>query len=222
MIRLKGVTKIYQSGEITVRAVDGVDLYVEAGEMVLITGRSGSGKTTLLSLIGGLTRPTSGRVWVDGIELGSLNDKELSLIRNKKIGFMFQFASLISTLTAIDNVRLPVIFGRGEHQESRQRAEELLLKMNLSDKMISYPSQLSGGEQRRAAIARALMNEPEIILADEPTGDLDQETEDEVMQFFQEVNKQGITLVVVTHNPELSAFTGAHYILSKGTLTQVK
>ena len=135
---------------------------------------------------------------------------------------MFQFASLISTLTAIDNVRLPVIFGRGEHQESRQRAEELLLKMNLSDKMISYPSQLSGGEQRRAAIARALMNEPEIILADEPTGDLDQETEDEVMQFFQEVNKQGITLVVVTHNPELSAFTGAHYILSKGTLTQVK
>lgn len=222
MIRLKGVTKIYQSGEITVRAVDGVDLDVEAGEMVLITGRSGSGKTTLLSLIGGLTRPTSGRVWVDGIELGSLNDKELSLIRNKKIGFMFQFASLISTLTAIDNVRLPVIFGRGEHQESRQRAEELLLKMNLSDKMISYPSQLSGGEQRRAAIARALMNEPEIILADEPTGDLDQETEDEVMQFFQEVNKQGITLVVVTHNPELSAFTGAHYILSKGTLTQVK
>lgn len=222
MIRLKGVTKIYQSGEITVRAVDGVDLNVEAGEMVLITGRSGSGKTTLLSLIGGLTRPTSGRVWVDGIELGSLNDKELSLIRNKKIGFMFQFASLISTLTAIDNVRLPVIFGRGEHQESRQRAEELLLKMNLSDKMISYPSQLSGGEQRRAAIARALMNEPEIILADEPTGDLDQETEDEVMQFFQEVNKQGITLVVVTHNPELSAFTGAHYILSKGTLTQVK
>jgi len=222
VIRLKGVTKIYQSGEITVRAVDGVDLKVEAGEMVLITGRSGSGKTTLLSLIGGLTRPTSGRVWVDGIELGSLNDKELSLIRNKKIGFMFQFASLISTLTAIDNVRLPVIFGRGEHQESRQRAEELLLKMNLSDKMISYPSQLSGGEQRRAAIARALMNEPEIILADEPTGDLDQETEDEVMQFFQEVNKQGITLVVVTHNPELSAFTGAHYILSKGTLTQVK
>lgn len=219
IISLREVTKIYQSGEIRVVAVDKVNLNVEAGEMVVIAGRSGAGKTTLLSLVGGLTRPTSGSVFIDGVELGSLNDKELSLIRNKKIGFIFQFASLIPTLNTVDNVRLPVIFGR-ERREARKRAEELLDKVGLLDKTMSYPSQLSGGEQRRVAIARSLVNDPQIILADEPTGDLDEETEAELIQFFKEINEGGKTILVVTHSYlAFARYADLIYRMAKGRLT---
>lgn len=222
MINLKEVTKAYQNEGISVRAVDGVNLNVEAGEMVFIVGRSGSGKSTLLSLIGGLTRPTAGVVLIDDVDLESLNDKKLSALRNKKIGFIFQFASLIPTLNVIDNVRLPMIFGEGHHRDY-EHAKRLLEKVGLSDKMMSYPSQLSGGEQRRVAIARSLMNNPEIILADEPTGDLDEETEIEIMQLFKELNKEGTTFLIVTHSSDLSLlYAESLYMVSKGTLTQVK
>jgi ABC-type lipoprotein export system ATPase subunit len=222
MIKLRGVTKVYKAGEIPVRAVDGVNLDVNEGEMVIIVGRSGSGKTTLLSLIGGLTRPTSGSVYIDGVELESLNDRALSILRNKNIGFIFQFPSLIPTLNTIDNVRLPMIFGE-EPSKNHERARELLEKVGLSDKMMVYPSQLSGGEQRRVAIARSLMNDPRIILADEPTGDLDEQTEAEIMQLFREINKtEGTTFLIVTHSAELSSFGERLYRLSKGMLTQIK
>jgi putative ABC transport system ATP-binding protein/lipoprotein-releasing system ATP-binding protein len=222
MITLKEITKVYRSGEIAVRAVDGVNLNVDVGEMVIIVGRSGSGKTTLLSLIGGLTRPTAGSVSIDGVEMESLGDKDLSAIRNKKIGFIFQFASLIPTLNTIDNVRLPMIFGEERQTDYEQHAKELLEKVGLSEKIMSYPSQLSGGEQRRVAIARSLMNTPEIILADEPTGDLDEETEKDIMQLFREINNDGTTLLIVTHSSDLALNAGALYMMSKGKLTQVR
>lgn len=222
MITLKEVTKVYRSGEIAVRAVDGVNLNVNAGEIVIIVGRSGSGKTTLLSLIGGLTRPTAGSVSIDGVEMESLGDKDLSAIRNKKIGFIFQFASLIPTLNTIDNVRLPMVFGEERQTDYEQHAKELLEKVGLSEKIMSYPSQLSGGEQRRVAIARSLMNTPEIILADEPTGDLDEETEKDIMQLFREINNDGTTLLIVTHSSDLALSAGTLYMMSKGKLTQVR
>lgn len=222
MITLKEVTKVYRSGEIAVRAVDGVNLNVDVGEMVIIVGRSGSGKTTLLSLIGGLTRPTAGSVSIDGVEMESLGDKDLSAIRNKKIGFIFQFASLIPTLNTIDNVRLPMVFGEERQTDYEQHAKELLEKVGLSEKIMSYPSQLSGGEQRRVAIARSLMNTPEIILADEPTGDLDEETEKDIMQLFREINNDGTTLLIVTHSSDLALNAGTLYMMSKGKLTQVR
>lgn len=222
MISLRGVTKLYQAGEITVRAVDGVNLDVKEGEMVIIVGRSGSGKTTLLSLIGGLTQPTSGSVSIDGVELRSLNDRALSILRNKNIGFIFQFASMIPTINAIDNVRLPMIFGE-ERKQNHERARKLLEKVGLSGQMMFYPSQLSGGEQRRLAISRSLMNNPKIILADEPTGDLDEQTEVEIMQLFREINKtEGTTFLIVTHSAELASFGEHLYRLSKGMLTQIK
>lgn len=222
MINLKGLTKIYQAGEVSVRAVDGVNLDVDNGDMVMIVGRSGSGKTTLLSLIGGLTRPTSGSVYIDGVELGSLNDKKLSFFRNKNIGFIFQFASMIPTLNALDNVRLPMIFGE-EPLQNHERAKVLLEKVGLTDKMMSYPSQLSGGEQRRVAIARALMNDPKIILADEPTGDLDEHTEIEILQLFSEINQErGTTFLIVTHSTELASYGQHLYRMSKGLLTHEK
>lgn len=222
MINLKGLTKIYQAGEVSVRAVDGVNFDMAEGDMVMIVGRSGSGKTTLLSLIGGLTRPTSGSVSINGVELGSLNDKKLSFFRNKNIGFIFQFASLIPTLNALDNVRLPTIFGE-EPPQSHEKASMLLEKVGLADKMRFYPSQLSGGEQRRVAIARSLMNDPKIVLADEPTGDLDEYTEIEILQFFTEISKEkGTTFLIVTHSAELSSYGQHLYRMSKGMLTYAR
>lgn len=222
MIELQDVIKIYQAGELSIKAVDGVDMDMETDEMVVIFGRSGSGKTTLLSLIGGLTKPTSGNISINGTDIWALNDKELSIFRNKNIGFIFQFASLIPTLNTIDNLRLPTIFDEKVRDgEKRARAQDLLERVGLGDRLDAYPSQLSGGEQRRVAVARALMNDPQIVLADEPTGDLDEETEAEIIETLQQVNKDGTGLLLVTHNTDLASVAERSFRMAGGSLTEI-
>lgn len=209
MIALDDVTKTYTvSKEVTVPAVVNASLQVEKGEFVIITGRSGSGKTTLLSLVAGLTRPTSGQVLLDGVEVWKLPDQEQSLLRNQRIGFIFQFPSLLPTLTALENVILPTMFGPDrDAPKIRDRAVSLLDQVGLSDKLNAYPRQLSGGQQQRVVIARALINEPEVLLADEPTSDLDELTELEIMSLFQEIHAEtGVTALLVTHSAELGRY----------------
>ncbi|MGC9358733.1 MAG: ABC transporter ATP-binding protein [Anaerolineae bacterium] len=210
MIDLHDVTKIYTvSKEVTVPAVRNVDLRVDRGEFVVITGRSGSGKTTLLNLVAGLTRPTLGEVLLDGVEVWKLPDKEQSLLRNQRIGFVFQFPSLLPTLTSLENVMLPAMFDPGADGEGavKTRASHLLEQVGLSDKLSSYPRQLSGGQQQRVVIARALMNGPDLLLADEPTSDLDEQTEHEIMALFQEIHaRTGVTALLVTHAAELGRY----------------
>jgi len=205
MIEVRGLIKTYKAGGQTYRAVDNATFTVEKGRMVSIMGHSGSGKTTLLSLIGGLTRPDSGTVAIDGIDLWSVDDNALSTMRNRKMSFIYQFSSLIPTLTVYENVLLPLAFGNATG-DAGDYAHELVGKVGLKDKIDVFPSQLSGGQQRRAAIARAFINRPEIVLADEPTGDLDEETEREIMALFRTMNKErGMTFVIVTHSSELAA-----------------
>lgn len=202
IIECRDLNKEYIADNSVVTAVKDVNLTVEKGEFVVILGHSGSGKTTLLSLIGGLTIPDRGEVRINGIENWKQSDESLSDMRNRTIGFVFQFASLIPTLTALENVLLPLSFGkqpRGDHQ----KALDILDLVGLSDKANSFPAQLSGGQQRRIAIARAFVNQPDIILADEPTGDLDEDTEKEILEIFRNYNKQGMTFIVVTHNTHL-------------------
>ena len=207
MISVQNVSKIYTTKSLTVPAVHNVSLEVEPGEFVVITGRSGSGKTTLLSLIAGLTRPTSGQVLLDDVPVWSLPDKEQSLLRNEKIGFVFQFPSLLPTLTALENVMLPAMFSGKQNGGVEQRARSLLEQVGLTDKLRSFPRQLSGGQQQRVVIARALMNEPELLLADEPTSDLDEMTEQEIMSLFRDIHqKTGITVLLVTHAAELGEY----------------
>ncbi|MEJ2210900.1 MAG: ABC transporter ATP-binding protein, partial [Anaerolineae bacterium] len=197
VILLRDVSKIYAvSKELIVPAVQGVDLEIERGEFAVITGRSGSGKTTMLHLIAGLTQPTSGEVYLDGIEVWRLPDAEQSLLRNRRIGFVFQFPSLMPSLTAVENVVLPTMFGDETAKEgAEERAVQLLEDVGLSDKLRAYPRQLSGGQQQRVVIARSLINRPELILADEPTSDLDELTEQEIMSLFREVHaSKGVTI----------------------------
>jgi len=175
---------------------------------VVITGRSGSGKTTLLSLVAGLTKPTSGKVLLDNVEVWRLPDHEQSLLRNQKVGFVFQFPSLLPTLDCLDNVMLPTLFADGgDPAQAKQRATQLLEQMGLSDKLHAYPRQLSGGQQQRVVIARALMNEPQLLLADEPTSDLDEITEHEILDLFRAIHQQtGVTVLLVTHSAELGSY----------------
>jgi putative ABC transport system ATP-binding protein/lipoprotein-releasing system ATP-binding protein len=209
MISIQKVSKTYTvSKELSVPAVRDVSMEVEKGEFVIITGRSGSGKTTLLNLVAGLTRPTSGKVLLDGTEVWSLPDKEQSLLRNEKIGFVFQFASLLPTLTSIENVMLPAMFGKTQDEDHvKERAAFLLDQVGLSDKLHAFPRQLSGGQQQRVVIARALMNQPQLLLADEPTSDLDEMTEHEIMDQFREIHREtGVTVLLVTHSAELGRY----------------
>jgi ABC-type lipoprotein export system ATPase subunit len=176
---------------------------------VVITGRSGSGKTTLLNLAAGLTRPTSGKISLDGVDLWSLSDKEQSSMRSRKVGFIFQFPSLLPTLTVLENVALPVIFNGHPQADGAAylRAEELLKLVGLQDKWIAYPRQLSAGQQQRVVIARALMNHPEILLADEPTSDLDEQTEREIIELFAQIHREsGVTILMVTHTSQLTEY----------------
>ncbi|HSA35908.1 MAG TPA: ABC transporter ATP-binding protein [Methanomassiliicoccales archaeon] len=219
MIIVKDVSKSYAGHDGTVNALVSANVTIENGEFVLIVGRSGSGKSTLLSILGGLTRPSRGKVELDGEDLWSMSDAELSQVRSREIGFVFQFPGLLPTLNALENVMLPVMFSAREgREEAAERAKALLNSVGLADKHGSYPNQLSGGELKRAAIARALMNGPSIILADEPTGDLDVKTELEIMQMLQEINQQGRTVVMVTHNPDLSTFATRVLRMDKGRI----
>jgi ABC-type lipoprotein export system ATPase subunit len=214
VIELKDVTKTYTIDRQPLCAVDRVSLLVNKGDMVSIIGHSGSGKTTLLSLIGGLTRPDSGQVLIDGADIWSMDDDRLSEFRNKKMNFIYQFSSLIPTLTSLENVMLPTAFGHYT-EDVEEYSRELLRIMRLEDKVNSYPAHLSGGQQRRVAIARAFVNRPEIILADEPTGDLDEETEKEVIQLFKKMNtEKEITFIIVTHNKEIAGQATKQYRMS--------
>ena len=220
-IEIKDLTKIYTIDGEAMKAVDSVSFAVNRGEMVSIIGHSGSGKTTLLSLIGGLTKPDSGQVIIDGVNLWSMTDDSLSEFRNKKINFIYQFSSLIPTLTTIENVLLPTAFG--SHQNDADGyARELIGVVGLQDKIASYPSHLSGGQQRRVAIARAFINRPDIILADEPTGDLDEATEKEVIDLFHRMNEdKGITFIIVTHNKEIAAQAKRQFKMTNGILSPI-
>ena len=209
MIALRNVTKTYQvSKEVAVTAVRNVSLNVDKGEFVVITGRSGSGKTTVLNLAAGLVKPTSGEVCLGDVNLWSLADREQSLLRNRQIGFVFQFPSLLPSLTVLENVALPTIFGTNHRgQDPRKRAAELLDMVGLSDKLSAYPRQLSAGQQQRVVIARALIGPPEVLLADEPTSNLDEQTEHEIMDLFRDIHgKTGVTVALVTHTSQLVSY----------------
>jgi ABC-type lipoprotein export system ATPase subunit len=221
VIEVRELTKSYNIDGQVLKAADNVSFTVKDGEMVSVIGHSGSGKTTLLSLIGGLTRPDAGRVLINGVDLWSMGDDGMCEFRNKKISFIYQFSSLIPTLTALENILLPSAFG-SYSEDLIDYAKELLTVVGLQEKMGSYPSHLSGGQQRRVAIARAFINRPEILLADEPTGDLDEETENEVLDLFHEMNKgKKMTFVIVTHNKDIAAQAGKQFKMSAGVLTEL-
>ena len=221
MIEVKELIKSYSIDGQIFKAVDGVSFTISKGDMVSIVGHSGSGKTTLLSLLGGLTKPDSGSIVIGSENILSMTDNILSEFRNRKISFIYQFSSLIPTLTVLENVILPTVF-RSQQQNVASHALELLSIVGLQNKINAYPSQLSGGQQRRVAIARAFVNDPELILADEPTGDLDEETEAEMMQFFSSMNRdKGLTFLVVTHNTELAKKIGRRLRMQNGVLQEV-
>ncbi|RLC72456.1 MAG: macrolide ABC transporter ATP-binding protein [Chloroflexi bacterium] len=205
MIRMERVTKIYRLGQIEVPALRGIDLEIKPGEMVAIMGPSGSGKSTLMNIMGCLDQPTSGVYELEGIPVSRLNDNQLAEIRNKKIGFVFQTFNLLPRTSALANVELPLIYGGGTNR--RERALEALRKVGILERAKHRPSELSGGEQQRVAIARALVNNPSIILADEPTGNLDSKTSREIMELFARLNQdEGITVVLVTHDREMAEY----------------
>jgi ABC-type lipoprotein export system ATPase subunit len=225
VITLDNVTKIYTvSKEHRVTAVRNVTLTVARGEFLIITGRSGSGKTTLLNLASGLTQPTSGRVLWEDLDLWHLSDRQRSQLRNQRIGFVFQFPSLLPALTVLQNVTLPTIFTTdGVGPGTAERAVELLRTVGLADKLHVYPRQLSAGQQQRVVIARALFNQPQLLLADEPTSDLDERTEREIMDLFQEIHaRTGVTMVAVTHTTQLVGYSTRHIRMSDGQLVAAK
>ncbi len=207
MIQMEAITKTYRLGEVNVPVLKRIDLSINEGEYVAIMGVSGSGKSTLMNIIGCLDRPTTGCYILEGRNLTTLDDDELAYIRNSRIGFVFQQFNLLSRSTALKNVMLPMVYANVPKQKQRQRAIQTLTKVGLEDRLSNLPSQLSGGQQQRVAIARALVNRPALVLADEPTGALDTKTSQEVMDLLTELNHQGITIVIVTHDPDIAAQT---------------
>jgi putative ABC transport system ATP-binding protein len=205
-IALTEVTKLYQIGDNRVAALDGVTLRIAAGEFTAIMGPSGSGKSTLMNILGCLDRPTTGSYQLDGQEVATLNDDELAVTRNKKIGFVFQNFNLLSRMSAHQNVALPLVYAGASKAERNERASQALSIVGLSNRMQHQPNELSGGQRQRVAIARALVNDPSIIMADEPTGNLDTKSGDEIMAIFKELNQQGRTIILVTHEPDIAEY----------------
>ncbi len=220
MICLRGIAKSYQAArEQPIEALRGVDLDIERGEFVVITGRSGAGKTTLLNVIAGLARPTSGSVTVDDVDLWSISDRRLSQLRNRTMGVVFQFPSLLASLPVLQNVALPLSFADGADRDGLARAVELLTMVGLADRLRAYPGQLSAGQQQRVVIARALVNRPRILLADEPSSDLDEETEVEIMTLLRRIHAEtGVTIALVTHTRQLVAYGTRHLAMANGAL----
>jgi len=208
MIHTENLTKIYRMGDAEVHALRDVNLEIKEGEFIAIIGSSGSGKSTLLNMIGCLDTPTSGSVFIDNVDTASLNENELAEIRREKIGFIFQQFNLVHTLNAVENVALPMFFSGVKRETRLKRAEELLANIGLGDRIYHKPSEMSGGEQQRVAIARALSNDPEIVIGDEPTGNVDTETGNTIMDILESLNKEGRTVIVVTHDAEIAARAG--------------
>jgi putative ABC transport system ATP-binding protein len=207
IIRLEGITRNFQMGDELLKVLKGIDLEVNKGEYVALMGPSGSGKSTLMNLIGCLDTPSGGKYYLDGVDVSAMNDDELAEVRNKKIGFIFQTFNLIPRLSTLENVALPLIYAGMGKKERIQKAEEVLKAVGLADRMQHKPNELSGGQRQRVAVARALVNNPSILLADEPTGNLDTKTSYEIMALFEELHDKGNTILIVTHEEDIAAYT---------------
>jgi putative ABC transport system ATP-binding protein len=216
LLLLENVSKVYHMGEVDVPALRGVSLSIDEGDFVAIMGASGSGKSTLMNIIGCLDRPTSGRYLLAGHEVSTLNRDALAEVRNKTLGFVFQNFNLLSRTDALENVELPLLYAGLHTRERHERAREALTRVGLGDRAHHHPNQLSGGQQQRVAIARALVSQPKVILADEPTGNLDSRTSVEVMAIFQRLRSSGITVVLVTHEPDIAAYASRVIMLKDG------
>src|SRR3989475_4876787 len=220
LVRLVDVRKVYRTGEMEVSAVRGVSLEIKRGEFVALMGASGSGKSTLMNILGCLDRPTSGEYFLDHADVSGLNRDQLADIRNRKIGFVFQNFNLLPRTSARENAELPLIYSAQHlsHAQVRERADHVLASVGLAGREDHHPSQLSGGQQQRVAIARALINEPEILLADEPTGNLDSRTSVEIMGIFQQLNEHGITIIMVTHEQDIAAYARRNGVMRDGLI----
>jgi len=218
VIHVEDVHKYYELGETRVHALRGVSLEIRRGEFVAVMGASGSGKSTFMNLLGCLDKASTGRYFLDGVAVSTLSKQELAAIRNRKIGFVFQGFNLLARTTSLENVELPTLYAKLERSERLKRAQSSLELVGLGDRLDHFPSQLSGGQQQRVAIARALVNSPAILLADEPTGNLDSRTSVEIMQIFQELNDKGLTIVLVTHEQDISQFAKRVIVFRDGKI----
>lgn len=220
VITLEGIKKTYVNGKLTVPVLHGIDLSIYEGEFTSIMGPSGSGKSTFMNILGCLDRPTEGSYRLDGQEVAHLSDDELAYVRNKRIGFVFQSFNLLPKLTALDNVALPMVYAGVSKQERKERASQLLTELGLGTRLDHMPVELSGGQRQRVAIARALANDPAIIMADEPTGNLDSKASLDVMHIFTELYEQGRTIILVTHEPDIAEYAGRNVVLRDGLIVE--
>ena len=220
VITLEGITKTYVNGKLTVPVLHGIDLSIYEGEFTSIMGPSGSGKSTFMNILGCLDRPTSGSYRLDGEEVAHLGDDELAYVRNKRIGFVFQSFNLLPKLTALDNVALPMVYAGVSKAERTARASQLLTDLGLGTRLDHMPAELSGGQRQRVAIARALANDPAIIMADEPTGNLDSKASLDVMHIFTELYQEGRTIILVTHEPDIAEYAGRNVVLKDGLIVE--
>ena len=222
IIKLNNVHRDYLMGDSIIRAVDGIDASIKKGDFIAIVGPSGSGKSTMMNLVGCLDLATKGEIFLDGKDIEHLGESELAQVRGRKIGFIFQTFNLIPTLNALENVMLPMLFQGIPKKERKERAEKLLIKVGLEERMSHLPSELSGGQRQRVAIARALANNPEVILADEPTGNLDSKTGEDILNLFIQLNKEGKTIIVVTHDLDIARHAGKVLKMKDGKLDNEK
>ena len=220
VIVLKDIVKTYSMGDTSFNALDGIDLTIEQGSFVAIMGASGSGKSTMMNILGCLDRPTSGAYWLDGQQVADFSDDELAIVRNQKIGFIFQNFNLLPRMNALHNVALPLIYAGVPLSERLKRAEAALVSVGLGDRLHHKPNEMSGGQRQRVAVARALVNEPAIVMADEPTGNLDTKSGDEVMKLFVAIHEQGRTVILVTHEPEIAEYTQRVLVMRDGKIVQ--